>query len=93
MSYQDHFRTCPYCNKGLLSSKPTVRVKSASSANIRRKLAALGGLVKGASNSNYNPKDYFDFQNPMESRSKSRPGPLERAYKLKELSKLIRDYQ
>jgi hypothetical protein len=87
LSYQDHFAICPYCNKEL-KTKPTVIVKSASSANKKRKLAALGAMVKGASN--YNPKDYFDFRNSVESRSKSKMGPLERSYKLKELGKIIR---
>jgi uncharacterized protein YbbK (DUF523 family) len=47
MSYQDHYRTCPYCNKGLASPKPTIRIKSASSCEKRRKLVELGHLIKG----------------------------------------------
>jgi hypothetical protein len=47
MSFEDHFKTCPYCNIGL-KSKPTIRVKSVSSCEKekRRKLAQLGNIVK-----------------------------------------------
>jgi hypothetical protein len=47
MSFQDHFQTCSYCNKGLASAKPTIRVKSVSSCDKRMKLIELGHLVRG----------------------------------------------
>jgi hypothetical protein len=82
MSFEDHYRICPYCNKGL-KAKPTVTVKSASSCDKRKKLAALGAMIKGASSFGVN------VESPMESRSKTKPGTLEKTYKLKELRKLI----
>jgi hypothetical protein len=91
MSYQDHFKTCPYCNKGLVS-KPTITVKSASSADKRRKLIELGHLIRGIpvrTKGAYASKFDVNIESPMESRSKSKPGTLEKAYKLKELRKLI----
>jgi hypothetical protein len=75
MSFEDHFKTCPYCNKGL-KSKPTVTVKSASSADKRRKLIELGHMIRGIP---INPKTKGTSyeESFMESRSKSKPGPLE----------------
>jgi hypothetical protein len=74
-----------------LKAKPTVTVKSASSCDKRRKLIELGHLVRGipirtkaASNFDVN------IESPMESRSKTKPGILEKTYKLKELGKNIR---
>jgi hypothetical protein len=88
MSYQDHFKTCRYCNKGLLS-KPTITVKSASSGDKRRKLAELGAMIKGVK------LESSSFQTKTKGASVaknnfSQPGPIERAIKLKELSKMIR---
>jgi hypothetical protein len=86
MSYQEHFKTCPYCNKDLASAKPTIRVKSACSVDKRRKLIDLGNMVRGIPVKTKGAS----YESLMESRSKSKPGPLEKAYKLKELRKLIK---
>jgi hypothetical protein len=92
MLFQDHLKTCSYCNKGL-ASKPTIRVvKSASSADKRRKLIGLGHMIRGIpirTKGAYASKFDVNIESPMESRSKSKPGTLEKAYKLKELRKLI----
>jgi hypothetical protein len=80
MSYQDHFNTCPYCNKGL-KSKPTIRAKSASSYDKRRKLIELGHLVKGVQTK---AASEIIRKNPI------RLGPIEKAFKLKELGKMIK---
>jgi hypothetical protein len=83
MSYQDHYRTCSYCNKDLLS-KPAIRIKSASSCEKRKKLIELGHLVRGIP---IKTKGASVAKNNL-----SRPGPLERAYKLKELGELVRGF-
>jgi hypothetical protein len=88
--YEDHLKSCSYCNKGLLS-KPTIRVvKSASSTDKRRKLIELGHLIRGIPIRTKGASKFdVNIESPMESRSKSKPGTLEKAYKLKELRKLI----
>jgi hypothetical protein len=86
MSYQDHYRTCSYCNKGLLSSKPTIWIKSASSTDKRRKLIELGHLVRGIPIKTKGASvDENNFNRP-----RPRPGPIEKAIILRELGKMIR---
>jgi hypothetical protein len=84
MSYQDHFKVCSYCNKGL-KSKPTITVKSASSYDKRRKLIELGHMIKGiptlTKGASYKGANYSKVNTPW---------PLEKAYKLKELAKMIK---
>jgi hypothetical protein len=87
MSYQDHYRTCPYCNKGL-SLKPTIRVKSASSREKERKLIDLGNMVRGIQTKTKGAS--YGSSNYSKVRSQ---GPIEKAIKLKELAKIIRGSQ
>jgi hypothetical protein len=57
MSYQDHLKTCSYCQKekGSLTQasasnpKPTISIKSASSYRKQKKLSELGAIIKGTS--------------------------------------------
>jgi hypothetical protein len=95
-------KICPYCNPGLLSpeskptiriksassydnSKPTIRIKGASSYNRRKKLSELGALITGHS--------YGRSMPVTETKGASRiQGPIEKAYKLNELGKMIRPY-
>src|SRR5262245_45315124 len=99
MSSEDHMKTCTYCNPSLLSSaksKPTIRVKSASSCEKRRKLSDLGAIIKGVSY----PSVESIFRTKGASRAylsssnkiidEPRPGPIEREMKLRELAKMIR---
>jgi hypothetical protein len=83
MSYQDHYRTCPYCNKGLASAKPTIRVKSAASCVKRKKLADLAAIITGRS--------YGIPTTETKAASNIRiQGPIEKRMKLAELGKMIR---
>jgi len=84
MLFQDHFKACPYCNKGLSSAKPTIRVKSASSCEKRRKLAELGNMIKGIKTS---VKSGSFVENNTRTRGQ---GPIEKAIKLKKLGEMIR---
>jgi hypothetical protein len=81
MSYQDHYRTCPYCNKGL-PTKPTIRVKSASSCVKRKKLADLAAIITGRS--------YGIPTTETKAASSRIQGPIEKTMKLRELGKMIR---
>jgi hypothetical protein len=83
MSYLDHYRACPYCNKGL-KAKPTVRVKSASSADKRRKLTELGYMIKGIQTQTKTKGASFVENNTR------RQGLIEKEFKLRELAKMIR---
>jgi hypothetical protein len=47
MSFQDHLRTCFYCNGNKDPQKVTVRIKSASSYSRERKLSELASIIKG----------------------------------------------
>lgn len=91
MSYQDHVKTCSYCNKDSQPQKVTVSVKSASSYYKDKKLSELDAIIKvtpyaglntsvqtkGASNVGHLPR---------------KSGPLEKQFKLKELGRLIRGH-
>jgi hypothetical protein len=81
MSFQDHFNSCPYCNKGL-KSKPTIRVKSASSCERRKKLVELGNMIKGIQTKAKGAS--------FVERNTRRQGPIEKEFKLRELAKMIR---
>jgi hypothetical protein len=87
MSYQDHFKTCSYCNKGLasVSSKPTIRVKSASSREKERKLIDLGNMIKGIQTKAKGASAKVN----LSQINLRKQGPIEKTYKLKELRKLI----
>ena len=49
MSYQDHLRTCSYCDGNKDPNKVTIRIKSASSYRREKKLASLASIIKGVS--------------------------------------------
>jgi hypothetical protein len=88
MSFQDHYSQCPYCNKGL-KSKPTIRVKSASSCSKQKKLTELGAIIKGTSYPGV--ESIFRAKGASLIECKSRiQGPIEKAFKLRELGKLVR---
>jgi hypothetical protein len=90
MSYQDHYRTCPYCNKGLVSTKPTIRVKSAASScekEKKRKLSELAALITGRS--------YGIPTTETKTKAASRiriQGIIEKRMKLAKLGKMIRGF-
>jgi hypothetical protein len=84
MSYQDHLKTCSYCNKD--SQKPTVRIKAASSYRREKKLAELGALVAGIS---YPGISYVGARETNATKAKS-ASRVEKSQKLMELGKLIR---
>ena len=108
MSYQDHLKTCYYCRNEYYSkvsnSKPTIRIKSASSYNKDkkptifvksassyhkdRKLTELAAIIRGVS---YPPISISEpvFRTKVASVVR-KPGPIEREVKLKELGKLVR---
>ena len=69
MSYQEHLKTCGYCQ------------------NIRAtKLAELGRMVKGTS------PILQELRGASVVENNKKPGPIEKAFKLKELGKLVRGY-
>jgi hypothetical protein len=84
MSYQDHFKTCPYCNKGLASAKPAIRVKSASSCEKRKKLADLAAIITGRS--------YGIIPLPTTETNAASVVCEDKKAKLRELGKMIRSY-
>jgi hypothetical protein len=88
MSYQDHLKTCSYCNGNREPQKPTVRIKAASSYRRERKLSVLASIIKGISYPSLEPIPMFRTKGASEVARK--PGPIEREVKLKELGKLIR---
>ena len=105
MSYQDHLKTCPYCQKGLPTHKPTIFIKSASSYNKdkkptiyvksasaynkQKKLGELGSIIGGT---------YASLSPWLQTKGASsevvtrKPGPIEREVKLKELGKMIKGF-
>ena len=76
--YEDHLKTCEYCQKaGRISSsgqthKPTITVKGASSYRKQKKLTELAAIIKGTS--------YPGLETMFRTKSA----------KLKELGKLVR---
>jgi hypothetical protein len=88
MSSEDHMKVCTYCNPGLLS-KPTIRIKSASSSDKRRKLTELGAIIRGTSYPGV--ESIFRTKGASNIEHNTRiQGPIEKAHKLKELGKIIR---
>jgi hypothetical protein len=73
--------TCSYCSR---NNKPTIRIKSASSCDKRKKLIELGHLIKGVPTKT---KGASFVENNTRTR---KPGPIEKEFKLKELGKMIR---
>jgi hypothetical protein len=48
MSYQDHLKTCSYCNGNNKDpQKPAIRIKGASTRLKKRKLSELASIIKG----------------------------------------------
>lgn len=95
MSFQDHLKTCEYCQKaGRINSseqthKPTISVKSASSYNKHKKLTELAAIIKGVSYPSLEP--IFQTKAASVSNIEKRSiGPIEREVKLKELGKIVR---
>jgi hypothetical protein len=77
MSFQDHLKTCSYCQKGS-NSKPTISVKSASSYSKQKKLSELAAIIKGIS--------YPSLESMFQTKGASevatgQPEPIERALK------------
>ena len=81
MSYQDHLRTCPDCQK---RQKPTIRVKGASAYRREIKLSELASLIKGIS---YPTIEYVGVKTSCKTKAAS---SVEKYQKLKELARLIR---
>lgn len=89
MSSYDHVKNCSYCSK-TQSHKPVVKIKGASSYNKQKKLSGLAAIIKGVSYPDISsPGTKIKGASSLENNFQ-RPGPIERAIKLKELSKLIR---
>jgi hypothetical protein len=89
--YEDHLKTCEYCQRGLQTqthNKPTISVKSASSYNRHKKLSELGAIIRGISYPSLEPIPMFRTKGASEVTRK--PGPIEREVKLRELGKIIR---
>jgi hypothetical protein len=88
MSYQDHLRTCSYCDgtHNPQTQKPTVRIRSKAASTIRRerKLSELAALITGAS---YPGVSFVDVKTKTKGASSS---CVEKSQKLKELARLIR---
>ena len=82
MSYQDHLRTCPDCQK---RQKPTIRVKGASSYRRERKLSELAAVISGVS---YPSISYVSTKTKAASSSY-----VEKSQKLKKLGRLIASYR
>ena len=95
MSYQDHLKTCSYCQKAGRSSsseqihKPTVFIKSASSYSKQRKLSELGAIIKGISYPSLEPLPMFRTKGASVVRNNH---PIDREVKLKELGKMIKGF-
>jgi hypothetical protein len=91
MSYQDHLKTCYYCNKNRGSQKVTISIKSASSYGKRKKLSELGAIIKGISYPSLEPIPMFQTKGASVVENNPRKsGPIERHIKLRELGKLVR---
>jgi hypothetical protein len=82
--YEDHLKSCSYCQGKDKEGKPTIRVKSASSADKRRKLTELGYMIKGIQTQTKTKGTSFVENNTR------RQGPIEKEFKLRELAKMIR---
>ena len=87
MSYQDHIKTCPDCQKRH-NQKPTIRIKSAASRLKERKLSELGSIIRGDSYS-YPGISYVGVKKTNTTRTKG-ASMYEKAAKLRELARLIR---
>ena len=81
--FEDHLKTCSYCQKGSSKSKskPTISIKSASSYHKQKKLSELAAIIKGISYPSLEPI----FQTKDASKVARKLGPIEREVKLKEL--------
>ena len=93
--YEDHLKSCSYCQKGSLSSKPkpTISIKSASSYRRQKKLSELGAIIMGTSYPSLEPMFQTKTKGASEVDNKPRrPDYLERELKLRELGKMIRGY-
>jgi hypothetical protein len=88
MSYLDHLKTCSYCSNNN-PQKPKVRIKAASSYNKQKKLSELGAVIRGVSYPSLEPISTFKTKGASVNYSKVN-GPLQRKFKLRELSKMIR---
>jgi hypothetical protein len=106
--YEDHLKSCEYCQKGLPTqthNKPTIFLKSASSYSKDKKPTIY---VKSASSYNKHKKmaelaaiirgtSYPSLEPLFQTKGASsevgrKPGPIEREVKLKELGKMVRGY-
>jgi hypothetical protein len=87
--YEDHLKTCEYCNTKNKVSKPTIFVKSASSYSKQKKLPELGAIIKGISYPSLSIP-MFRTKGASFENNFNRPGPIEREVKLKALGKIIR---
>jgi hypothetical protein len=104
--YEDHLKTCEYCQKGSQTHKPTIfiksassyskalkptiYVKSASSYNRRRKMGELGAIIKGISYPSLESIPMFRTKGASEVARARKLGPIEREVKLKALGKMVR---
>ena len=100
--YEDHLKSCEYCQKGSQTHKPTIRIKSASkpkptitvkgasSYYRQKKLSELGSIIRGTSYPSLEPITMFLTKGASKINISQKPGPIEREFKLKELGKLVR---
>ena len=99
--YEDHLKTCSYCQnqnqkqKGAssLTSKPTIYIRSKITYTKQKKLGELGAIIKGTSYPSLEPIPMFQTKGASSSEvvaAGRKPGPIEREVKLKEPGKMIK---
>jgi hypothetical protein len=104
--FSDHLKTCEYCRNEYYSKvskptiriksassygkqkKPTITVKSASSYHKHKKLSELAAIINGISYPSLESIPLFRTKGA--SKVVRNPGPIEREVKLRELGKLVR---
>ena len=80
--YEEHLKSCEYCSKGSMISKPTITVKGASSYYHQKKLSELAAIIKGISYPCLESIPMFQTQTKGASvavvGNNKKPGPIER---------------
>ena len=90
---QTHNKPTIFIKSASKLSKPTIFVKSASGYSKRKKLGELSAIIKGISYPSLESIPMFQTKCASVIRNNPRPtkpGPIEREVKLKELGKMIK---
>ena len=90
--YEEHLKSCEYCSKGSMISKPKITVKGASSYYRQKKLTELGAIIKGTSYAGLSPWLQPQTKTRGASEVTRKLGPIEREVKLRELGKMIKSF-